>query len=190
MDSPLELVLFAHSGGGQGYPGQGSFDLVSCLRQELVGKYEITYPIIEDPEAPTYEMWQRLFSQEFNKLHKPKILVGHSLGGSMLLKYLSEEKPNVDISALFLIAIPHWGETGWEVDDFKMNTDLGGELSHITKIFFYHSHDDFIVPFTHLEFYKSAFPNAIIRVLKGNDHAFAKGVPELVSDIRSLNSRQ
>jgi len=190
MDSQLERVLFAHSGGGQGYPGQGSFDLVSHLREELVDRYEIIYPIIEDPYAPTYEMWQRLFSQEFSKAQKPEILIGHSLGGSMLLKYLSEEKPDVDISALFLISIPHWGENGWEVEDFKMTTDFGTELSHISKIFFYHSHDDFIVPFTHLEYYKSTFPNAIIRVLAGNDHAFAKGIPELVSDIRSLNSQR
>ena len=186
MDNKLQHALFAHSGGGQGSPGQGSFDLVSYLRKELSDQYEINYPIIEDPEAPTYEMWKSLFSREFNKIEKPIILIGHSLGGSVLLKYLSEEKPNISISALFLISIPYWGKNGWEVEDFEMRKNFETELNHITKVYLYHSENDAIVPFEHLNFYQSAFPHAIIRVLKGTDHAFTNGLTELVSDIKSL----
>jgi hypothetical protein len=94
-------ILFAHSGGEQGSAGQGSFDLVAYLEKELGNEFEIHYPIIDDPEAPTYEMWKMLFAKEFKTIVQPTILIGHSLGGSMLLKYISEEKPKISISCFF-----------------------------------------------------------------------------------------
>lgn len=179
-------IFFAHSGGGQSGSGQGSFDFVSCLRKELSDKYEIHYPIIEDPEAPTYEMWKSLFSREFNKIENPVIFIGHSLGGSMLLKYLSEEKPNINISALFLVSTPLWGKNGWDVEDFVLKKDFELALKQISKVYLYHSKNDKIVPFEHLNFYRKAFPNALVRVLNGTEHAFPKGLPELVDDLKAI----
>lgn len=182
----LRQILFAHSGGGQGSRGQGSFDLVSSLKAELSNEHEIHYPIIANPEAPTYEMWRSLFSTEFKKINDSIILVGHSLGSSMLLKYLSEEKPNISISGLFLVATPLWGKDGWDVDDFVLQENIEATLRHIPKVYLYHCKNDEFVPFGHLTFYKKAFPNSTVRELNGKDHAFANGLPELVSDIKKL----
>jgi predicted alpha/beta hydrolase family esterase len=184
----LRPILFAHSGGAQGNPGQGSFDLVSYLQKEVSGQYEVHYPLIENPEEPTYEMWQDLFSKEFSKIKDPVILIGHSLGGSMLLKYLSEENIRISISGLFLIAAPLWGKNGWDVDDFELQENFGEVLQNIPNIYLYHCRNDEFVPFEHLKFYKKAFPNAVIRELSGKDHAFAKGLPELVLDIREIQT--
>ena len=179
-------IFFAHSGGAQGHPGEGSFDLVSSLKQQLSNEYDIHYPIIDDPEVPTYKMWKKLFSAEFKRIKQPVILIGHSLGGSVLLKYLSEERPKIAVSALFLVATPLWGKNGWEVEDFVLQEGFESELKHITKVYLYHCNKDAIVPFEHLSFYKAAFPHAIVRVLDGTDHAFATGLPELVADIQAL----
>lgn len=179
-------IFFAHSGGRQGHPGEGSFDLVSSLKQQLSNGYDLHYPIIDDPEVPTYKMWKKLFFKEFKRIEQPVILIGHSLGGSMLLKYLSEERPKIDISALFLVAVPLWGKNGWEVDDFVLQDNFEADLKHIPKVYLYHCKKDAIVPFEHLHFYKAAFPHSIVRVLNGTDHAFASGLPELVSDIKVL----
>ena len=179
-------ILFAHSGGGQGSPGEGSFDLVSYLKRKLSSEYDIHYPIIDDPEAPTYKMWKKLFSREFKKVKQPIILVGHSLGGSMLLKYFSEERPQIAISALFLVATPFWGKNGWNVEDFVLQESFESELTHITKVFLYQCKDDAIVPFGHLKFYKKVFPYSVVRILNGTDHAFADGLPELVDDIKTV----
>jgi predicted alpha/beta hydrolase family esterase len=180
-------ILFAHSSGGQGSPGEGSYDLVSYLKKELSGENEIHYPIIDDPDAPTYKMWKKLLSTEFKTINQPVILVGHSLGGSMLLKYLSEERPQITILALFLVSTPLWGKNGWDVEDFVLQENFESELRHINKVFLYHCKEDAIVPFEHLNFYKRAFPNSTVRVLNGTDHAFADGLPELVDDIRAIN---
>ncbi|GAA5225019.1 alpha/beta hydrolase [Membranihabitans marinus] len=178
-------VLFAHSGGGQGDVGQGSFDLVKNLKNELGSQFEVLYPIIDAPEAPTYQMWNNLFAKELKKANQPIILIGHSLGASMLLKFISEEKPNILISAMYLVATPLWGKNGWDVDDFALKDNFENELKQVNKIFLYHCKDDSIVPFKHLNFYKKAMPDATVRVLNGTDHAFAKGLPELVDDINS-----
>ena len=178
-------VLFAHSGGGQGGVGQGSFDFVAYLKNELGSQCEMLYPIIDDPEAPTYQMWKNLFTEEFKKAKRPTILIGHSLGASMLLKFISEEKPNVLGSALYLVATPLWGKNGWDVDEFVLKDDFENQLKQLNKIFLYQCKDDTIVPFKHLDFYKKAMPDATVRVLKGTDHAFANGLPELVDDIKA-----
>ena len=182
----LKQILFAHSGGAQGNPGEGSFDLITSLSKQLSNGYQLQCPIIDDPEAPLYKMWKKLFSTEFKTIKQPVILVGHSLGGSMLLKYLSEENPKIVISALFLVATPLWGKNGWNVEDFVLQENFEVKLKHITKVYLYHCKNDAIVPFRHLNFYKAAFPHSIIRVLNGTDHAFATGLPELVSDIEAL----
>jgi len=104
----------------------------------------------------------------------------------MLLKYLSEESPKIEISGLFLVATPLWGKNGWDVDDFVLQQNFEAELKHITQVYFYHCQNDAIVPFTHLNFYKMKFPHSTVRVLNGTDHAFSNGLPELVADIKAL----
>jgi uncharacterized protein len=180
-------ILFAHSAGEQGSKGEGSYDLVSYLQEELVNEYEISYPIIEVPESPTYKNWKNMLQKEFTAIEEPVILVGHSLGGSVLLKYLSEESPKILVLALFLVAAPHWGKDGWNVEDFVLNENFELKLNHIKHVFLYHCKEDEIVPFKHLSFYQKAFPNATVRLLNGTDHVFANGLPELVNDIKKLN---
>ena len=180
-------ILFAHSGGSQDGPGEGSFDLVASLKESFANEFEVHFPLIDEPDAPTYKMWKKLFANELKKIDLPAILIGHSLGGSMLLKYLSEEQPKISIAAIFLVSIPQWGEGGWEVDDFVLPENFASKLGSIGKVFLYQSDEDDIVPFEHMDFYKLAFPKAVVRVLNGKDHVFARGLPELVEDIRALS---
>jgi hypothetical protein len=48
-----------------------------------------------------------------------QILIGHSLGGSFLLKYVSEEKIGKTIAGIFLIATPYWGGAGWQYEGYE-----------------------------------------------------------------------
>lgn len=177
-------ILFAHSGGPQGAPGKGSYDLVTYLKKMLGKSYHILDPLIEDPEAPTYEMWKTMLKAQFEALKQPVILIGHSLGGSMLLKYLSEERTEVTISGLFLIAIPQWSATGWDVADFALNKNFEAELPPLGPVFFYQGTHDPVVPSRHLFFYKQHFKNATFREPQVIDHAFAQGLPQLIDDLK------
>ena len=60
-------ILFAHNAGSQAGSGEGSFDLVSTLKAELSDEYDIQYPIVEDPDAPTYQAWKKLLDSIFER---------------------------------------------------------------------------------------------------------------------------
>ncbi|MES2826746.1 MAG: alpha/beta hydrolase [Bacteroidota bacterium] len=176
-------ILFAHSAGKQDGPGQGSYDLVVYLRKALGEDYEVLFPLIENPEAPTYEMFKTLFKHQFDAITEPVILIGHSLGGSMLLKYLSEETIDIEIAGVFLIAIPQWSSDGWDVASFALKKDFETTLPALGSVFFYQGTRDPVVPLAHLNFYKAHLKNAVFRELEVGDHAFQNGLPELVGDL-------
>jgi hypothetical protein len=49
------------------------------LKFELGNEFEILYPIIDDPEAPTYKMRKNLFTQEFKKPNQPLLIIVNKL---------------------------------------------------------------------------------------------------------------
>jgi uncharacterized protein len=179
-------IIFAHSGGPQGKPGRGSYDFVQWLRNRLGDGYRIYDPVIEDPDAPTYEMWQEMFDREFPRLTDPVFLIGHSLGGSTLLKYLSEETCELQIAGLFLVAPPFWGKGGWEAEEFALRDNFSKTLPTIPEIHLYHCLNDPVVPVEHVDFYQKLIPNASIHKLNGDDHAFSGGLPVLVEHIKTF----
>ena len=83
-------VLFLHSSGPQG-PGKGSSPLADRLREELGAEYEIRFPSMPDTATdPHYEPWRDRLGEELDALEGPVIVFGHSLGGSVALKYCAE----------------------------------------------------------------------------------------------------
>jgi predicted alpha/beta hydrolase family esterase len=115
------------------------------------------------------------------------ILVGHSFGASVLLKYLAETVRRPALAGLFLIAMPFWGP---DFPEFALPLDFGDRLRDLSPICLYHSRDDDEIPFGHLERYRRALPHAIVRALDGRGHEFNQAqFPELVVDIRGLASR-
>ena len=113
------------------------------------------------------------------------ILVGHSFGGSVLLRYLAEGSYRKPVRGLFLVSVPNWGPDGWAYEEFAVPDDVGSRLS-ASKIFLYHSRDDPEVPFTHLAYYQDRLPTATARPIDGSEHSFVQGLPTLVDDIKNL----
>jgi predicted alpha/beta hydrolase family esterase len=182
----MRTILFAHSGGSQAGPGEGSYDFIEALRRELGEGWEIRFPRIADPEAPDYAMWESLFKKEFARCPEGVVLLGHSLGGSMLLKYLSEHPVAPKIAALVSVSAPWWGPEGWAVEEFALDPNFAARLPAIPEIHFYHAQRDPVVPFTHLAEYKKALPGIQAHPLRREDHAFIRGLPELTTWLRSL----
>nr|WP_255534539.1 alpha/beta hydrolase [Chryseolinea lacunae] len=153
------------------------------MRKQLGEHVVIHYPIVEHPDEPSYQHWHNMLAKEFTKLPSPVILMGHSLGSSVLLKYLSENEIPVTISAMFLVATPHWGKN---LAEFMLKKEFEKSLPITSPIHFYQSKNDPVVPFRHVDFYREALPHAIVRELTSDDHTFAEGIPQLVSDVRDL----
>jgi predicted alpha/beta hydrolase family esterase len=153
------------------------------LAQALGPAYEVRFPKMPDVEHPRYERWKDRLAIELAAVDDGAILVGHSLGGTVLLKYLSENLPSRSIAGMFLVAMPYWGAPDWEIDEYALRDDFASRLPRIPRLFLYQSRDDDGVPFAHLSLYARALPDAVVRELDGYGHTFDRGCPELVKDI-------
>jgi uncharacterized protein len=182
----LKTILFAHSAGSQAGPGEGSFDLVQWLRRELGAGWEIRFPVVSDPEAPDAPKWESLLKREFARCPDGVILLGHSLGGSMLLKHLSSHRVPVRLAALISVSAPWWGPEGWGMEEFALPGDFPSRLPEIPEIHFFHAQRDPVVAFEHLALYQKALPGIKAHPIPRKDHAFAKGLPDLVKVLRQL----
>lgn len=177
-------VLFIQGGGQGAHEADG--ELVVYLQNGLGAEYDVLYPKMPNLENPEYEPWKIQARKELAALDGEVMLVGHSLGGSVLLKYLSEKTSEKSIAGLFIFAAPYWGAKDWQIDEFTLREDFSAKLPQILRIFLYHSRDDEVVPFAHLAHYAEKLPRATVRALDGRGHLFNAGFPELVDDIKSL----
>ncbi|MBN9391345.1 MAG: alpha/beta hydrolase [Chloroflexi bacterium] len=179
-------ILFIHSAGRQG-PGlhDGSTDFRQFLEKSLPG-YDFRSPLMPNPEAPSYKLWRDKFAEEFNRLDDGAILIGHSLGGSVILKFLSEQKIIKSLAGVFIAASPFWSaDKDWQVSEYNLRENFGSYLP-TTRYFFYQSADDEVIPRAHFEKYAQALPQATARLVNAGGHQIMNGLPELVEDIASL----
>jgi serine hydrolase len=170
--------------------GEGAYEedekLAASLQGALGTEYDVIYPKMPEEENSGYEAWKAQISKEIAPLVGKAILVGHSVGSSMLLKYLSEENVETSIAGIFLIAAPYWGTGGWQVDEFTLDEGHASKFLQDLPIFFYHSRDDDLVPFAHLAMHAEKFPGATIREFDGRGHQFNNDLSEVATDIKSL----
>ena len=177
-------VLFIHGGGQGAY--EADKELAANLRDELGATYDVRCPEMPDEESPEYETWKEEIQRELAALDGEVILVGHSLGAWILLKYLSEEEVEKPVAGLFLVATPYVGTGGWEVEEDALREDFAAKLPLRLPVFLYHSHDDEVVSFAHLALYESKLPQATIRELDGRGHQFNNDMSIVAKDIKSL----
>ncbi len=182
--SVKKQVLFIQGAGEGAY--EIDQELVTSLRDVLSAEYNVLYPEMPEEENAGYEAWKDRISKELAALEGNIILVGHSAGGSILLKYLSEEKVERRIAGIFLIAAPYFGAENWQVDEVTLLEGFASHLPTGAPIFFYHSRDDEWVPFAHLTMYANKIPRATIREFDGRGHQFNNDLSEVAADIASL----
>src|SRR5205809_7140428 len=95
-------------------------------------------------------MWKAALAEEIAGLDDGAILIGHSLGGTILINALAEAPPNRKLAGVFLIAAPFVGAGGWPSEDIKPTADLGARLPPKTPIHLYHGSKDDTAPFAHV----------------------------------------
>jgi predicted alpha/beta hydrolase family esterase len=177
-------VLVAHSSGPQG-PGEGSEPLVSRLRAELGDGYEVQFPILPDPDDPHFEPWAERLRELLAEAADSTIVVGHSLGSSVVLQFLAEGD-QLPVAGMVLLATPMWGNGEWEREWALPEGWPPADAQH-PSITFFHSRDDEEISVDHLERYRARFPDAEFRALDGCGHLYDRGdLTEVVEEIQSL----
>jgi predicted alpha/beta hydrolase family esterase len=178
-------LLFVQGGGTGAHDGWDS-KLVESLGRSLGPDYEIRYPQMPNEGDPKYVTWRLALERELAALDDGAILVGHSLGGTMLLNALAERRSEQEFRAVFLISAPFVGEGGWPSDDLRLPRDLGARLPRGVAVHIYHGLEDETAPPSHAELYARAVPQARIHRLPGRDHQLNNDLREVATAIESL----
>ena len=179
-----KYVLFIQGGGDDGYEADKA--LVRSLQENLVDEYDIDYPEMPSDESAPDFGWLQQIGNKISDAPSNFILAGHSLGASMILKYLSENEVTKKIKGIFLLATPFWsGDEAWK-QGLKLQEDFADHLPGGIPIFFYHCLDDEEVPFSHLGQYRHKLPRATFREIKSGGHQLNNDLAAVAEDIKSL----
>ncbi len=103
-------VLFVH-GAGEG-AHEADEKLAASLRDALGSGYDVRSPQMPDEGSPEVGAWKEKIAGELATMDGEAILVGHSVGALMLLKYLSGEEVEKPVAGLFLVTVPYVGTGG------------------------------------------------------------------------------
>ena len=151
------------------------------LQDKLGDDFEVIAPNMPNKINAKYLEWKIWFEKYFPFLNDEVILVGHSLGGTFLAKYLSENLLPKKIKALLLIAAPFDDEDSDEsLNDFALIGPLKKITEQVGKIYLFHSKDDPVVPFDQVNKYKNILPGSEIIVFTDRQHFNQEHFPELV----------
>lgn len=177
-------VLFLHGAGEGGY--EGDKPLAASLQTNLGDGYLVHSPEIHIDEAAPDFGWPKQIGKKITQADDGLILVGHSFGASMLLKYLSENTVNRKIAGIFLLAAPFWsGDEAWKAG-FKLKPDFAGKIPVDVPMFLYQCKDDDEVPISHFYRYKQQLTQAKFREIQSGGHQFDNNLAIVAEDIRSL----
>ena len=148
---------------------------------------QIIRPSMPLKDYAKYKDWKIFFERYLTLLEKEFILIGKSLGGIFLAKYLSENRLPKKAVSTFLVCAPF--DDSIPTEDLAGGFELKNNLSLIhentDKLHLLFSEDDDVVPVEHAEKFKKKLPNADIRVYKEkNGHFKISEFPEIVDLIK------
>jgi len=157
--------------------------------KKLGKNFEIIRPRFPNAENAKYLEWKIIFEKYLKIINQGAILIGNSLGGVFLTKYLSENKISKKIAAVILVAAPYNNTCGGEYLGGGFN--LGKDLSLIEKncqnVYLLFSRDDDSVPLEHAAAYSRKLKNSRIILLDDkNGHFKVSEFPEIVNIIKNI----
>jgi len=158
------------------------------LEKKLGRKFQIIRPRMPLQDNAKYNDWKIYFERHFPYLRDNIILVGASLGGVFLAKYLSENKFPKKILSTYLICPPFDNSLPSEdlVGGFKLKNDLSLIEKNSKNLNLLFSKKDDVVPVAHANKYKEKLKNAHIIIynnIKG--HFTISKFPEIIKMIKS-----
>lgn len=134
-----------------------------------------------------YLEWKIWFEKFIPHLNSEVILIGHSLGGTFLAKYLSENNFSKKILATFLVAPAYDDENSdYSMADFMLPENLNKFREQGEKIFIYGSADDPVVSSIDFDKYEKALRGITVRKFTDRGHFNQEELPEIVKDIKDV----
>ncbi len=157
------------------------------LDEYLGRNFEIIRPRMPLQDYARYNDWKIYFERYIPYLKNNVILIGSSLGGIFLAKYLSEHKLPKQILSTYLIC-PPFDDTLPEEDlagGFKLKSDLSLIEKNSINLYLLFSQDDDVVPVSHAKKYEKKLKNAKLIIYKSkHGHFEVSKFPEIIKMIK------
>src|SRR5512132_1197206 len=99
----MKDVLFLQ-GAGEGVHAHWDSHLVESLRRELGPEYDVRYPPMPTEADPTMVSWRPVLERELASLRPGAVVVGHSVGGTLLIHVLADSASMTALDAVVLLA--------------------------------------------------------------------------------------
>jgi uncharacterized protein len=150
------------------------------IKEVLSTTHECLLPRMPNAMQADYTAWSIWFEKIIPYLRDGVILVGHSLGGGFLLRYLTEHTLPVSIAQLHLVAPVIDDVDCPGVDGFTIDI-----AATIDTIHLWHSRDDDSVPIHHSERLAVKCPEPATHYFEGRGHFLQSEFPELLAVIQN-----
>ncbi len=158
------------------------------LEKSLGSKFEIIKPRMPLQDNAKYKEWEIWFKHFIPFVQKNSLLIGSSLGGIFLAKFLSENKLPKKVLSTYLICPPFDDTCPSEdlVGGFKLKKDLSLIEKNTKNLYLLFSKDDDVVPISHAEKYRKKLPTAILKIYESkNGHFKISKFPEIIKMIKA-----
>lgn len=148
----------------------------SWLISGLSDKMTAIKPDFPNKQNADYDAWKLWFEKYINTYCQhdiPVHIIAHSLGGIFIVKYLSQHVFPATIKNLHLIApvFDDEGLNGEVIGNFSLDISLLDRANtQATWLHIWHSKDDPIVPYSHVNKYKQYLTNAKIHTFENRGH--------------------
>lgn len=147
--------------------------------------FQVLNPKMPNFKNAKYLEWKIWFEKVLPFINNNVTLVGHSLGGIFLAKYLSENNFPKSVASLHLVAAPYDSELVIEsLGDFALSGSVSSIDKVTNKIFLYYSKDDPTVPYQEVEKYQKDLPKATLIAFEDRGHFSQENFPELIENIK------
>jgi len=157
------------------------------LGKSLGSSFQIIRPRMPLQDFAKYSDWKTHFERYIPYLKNGVILIGSSLGGIFLAKYLSDNRFPKKILSTYLICPPFDNTLPNDLlaGGFKLKPDLSLLEKNSKNLYLLFSKDDEIVPVFHAKKYGQKLKNAKIIVYESkNGHFKISKFPEIVAMIK------
>ncbi|GGB01137.1 alpha/beta hydrolase [Macrococcus hajekii] len=177
----MKHVLFVHSASEQ-HRDSGSNPLIRYLKSQLPD-IEWHTPDFPRDKGQVYSNWVQVLKEELEHIpvEDELMIIGHSFGGTVVMKYLTEQKERHHISKVILIGSPFFGcDEKFSDAENMLSEDAESQLADAILLYHIHSEDDDRVDISHQTCWREHFKKLNTITKQEGQHEFHHGIEELL----------
>lgn len=155
-------------------------------REWLIGQLpdtDILAPTMPNSANAQFDEWTIYFEKLLPFFGDDVRLIGHSLGGMFLIKYLQAEPLAQKVRQIILLAPGYDDDTAEDLGSFKVASATKLPDS-AREIHLFHSQDDPVVPFGELAKFQDDLPTAQVHTFTDRGHFLTPTFPEILAVLK------